>query len=579
MMSDTHALTCRHCFADRVEDGVCQTCQALQAEPDRDQRALRVWSVVGGKYRVGEVLGAGGFGITYLAQDVQLGRRVALKEYLPSGLVSRTDDRTGVVCNAADDRAPFKRGLLKFFEEGKILAKFDAHANIVHVFEVFEANGTAYLAMEYLEGMTLKAWIQRSGRLSTAKALKVTNFIIDALRAVHAAKVVHRDLKPDNVYVTNQGRTLLLDFGGAKQLLADQEKSVDITFAHGYTAPEQYASEDGKVGPWTDVYACGATLYKMLTGRTMQSAPVRAAGGSSIEWAPSEAPASLRRVIERAMALDRNARHQTVDEFADQLFAVMPMPEAELQPSTPTWAQVRPPSVPPAPDLFPRANRRLILVAAGAAGVGALAVWQLTRPDSPKPKPAPPPPEPPLTPLQIDQRLAEMVTQAAASRWALVEAPARAIDSSVMRSRGSRSDAPSSLRNAGEEAIETRDYRGAERLLRHAATEQPGDWRSWTALGYALLRQDRPDASRDALRNALRIEPKDPWAWATLGEIHAQAGSTDAAAALQLAVYFSSNRAKAIEHLRSSEFVGPKFRALIRAQAAKLGSLPPRPPP
>lgn len=305
---------CTSCFKEAVGDGSCKICGATQAEPNRDRRALPVGTIVNGKYRIGRVLGSGGFGITYLAMDGQLDRRVALKEFFPSGLVMRGRDRVAVSSNTAEDEAPFKRGLNRFFREGQILAKFD-HPNIVRIIEVFEANGTAYLVMEFLDGMTLKSWLSRVGKIETSKALDVVTFIVDALRAAHAVHVVHRDLKPDNVYITHQGRTLLIDFGGAKQLTADGDKSMDAMFAHGYAAPEQYSADSDKVGPWTDVYACGATLFKILTGETVRGALDRFSDDPPLNWSQSTAPPSVRRAVTKALALKHSDRFQTIQDF------------------------------------------------------------------------------------------------------------------------------------------------------------------------------------------------------------------------------------------------------------------------
>lgn len=305
---------CTSCFKKAINDGTCSICGATQAEPNRDRRALPVGTIVNGKYHIGRVLGSGGFGITYLALDGQLDRRVALKEFFPSGLVMRGRDRVAVSSNTAEDEAPFKRGLNRFFREGQILAKFD-HPNIVRVIEVFEANGTAYLVMEFLDGMTLKSWLSRVGKIETSKALDVVTFIVDALRAAHAVDVVHRDLKPDNVYITHQGRTLLIDFGGAKQLTAAGDKSMDAMFAHGYAAPEQYSADSDKVGPWTDVYACGATLFKILTGETVRGALDRFSDDPPLNWSKSTAPPSVRRAVTKALALKHSDRFQTIQDF------------------------------------------------------------------------------------------------------------------------------------------------------------------------------------------------------------------------------------------------------------------------
>lgn len=319
-MTALAAVQCTSCFKNTVnsdsdsDSDSCSICGAKQAEPNRDRRALPIGTVVNGKYQIGRVLGSGGFGITYLAMDGQLDRRVALKEFFPSGLVVRGFDRVAVSSNSTEDELSFHRGLSRFFREGQILAKFD-HPNIVRVIEVFEANGTAYLVMEFLDGMTLKSWLSQVGQFETSKALEVMAFMVDALRAAHAVDVVHRDLKPDNVYITRQGRTLLIDFGGAKELTSDGDKSMDAMFAHGYAAPEQYSADSDKIGPWTDVYACGATLFKILTGETVRSALDRFSEDPPLNWSQTSVPKSVRFAVSKALKLNRSERFQTIQEF------------------------------------------------------------------------------------------------------------------------------------------------------------------------------------------------------------------------------------------------------------------------
>lgn len=311
-------LHCNTCFSIDLLDAECQTCGATQDEPNRDRRALPPGCQVANKYAIGRVLGSGGFGITYLAQDMQLSRRVALKEFFPTGLVSRSVDRTTLVCNSVENEEPFKRGLSRFFREGQLLAKFD-HPNIVRVFEVIECNGTAYLAMEYLEGVTLKEFLADKGPFDEQQSLRIMTFVMDALKIVHGADVIHRDLKPDNVYLTRQGRTLLLDFGGAKQLTADGDRSMDAMFAHGYAAPEQYFANSDKIGPWTDVYACGALLYKLMTGKTVTSALDRYSDDAPLDWSSTRVSNNTQKSVSKAIALKAKERIQSVSELQELL--------------------------------------------------------------------------------------------------------------------------------------------------------------------------------------------------------------------------------------------------------------------
>lgn len=305
---------CGECFSEATHSSFCPSCGNAIAESGRDRRALPVGTIIAGKYRIGRVLGSGGFGITYLAQDIALSRRIALKEFVPNGLASRSSDGATIQCHSHEDEEPFERGLNRFFREGQLMAKFD-HPNIVRVLDVLQANGTAYLAMEYLEGMTLKALLGNKGRFPEHEALDVMTFVFDALKIVHQQNVIHRDIKPDNVYVTNQKRILLLDFGGAKQLTGTGDRSMDAMFAHGYAAQEQYSGHTENMGPWTDVYACAATIYKLMTGSTPRSALDRLANDVGLNWDGVTVSEKTRAAVARAFALRHQDRFASIDDF------------------------------------------------------------------------------------------------------------------------------------------------------------------------------------------------------------------------------------------------------------------------
>ena len=599
-------LACNTCFMDTVDDGVCRSCGAEQTEGHRDRRALAAGTDIGGKYTVGKVLGAGGFGITYLAQDVSLKRRVALKEFFPVGLVARGPDRMSVTCNSPNDEAPFERGLKRFFGEGQILARFN-HPNIVRVFEVFRANGTAYLAMEFLDGKTLKDWITLNGRLETEQALQVMGFVLDALRAVHATHVVHRDVKPDNIYLTQQGRTLLLDFGGAKQLTAEGDRSMDAMFAHGYAAPEQYYADSGKIGPWTDVYACGATLYKMLTGQTMRGALDRYSEDPPLAWLRVTVAETIRAAVVKAVVLKHAERYQSIEEFQSAIHARAGVrAEFKVEANTEDKAK-EDDEVKVAAQRLSAKRRQRLVVGFGLAAVGlAGAAWHLTGSEPPiadRPPTAPdyrPPPVaetpiviPPVTitptsrptttaaPSTVDARLNDMIEAADAQDWRRVAEAVKAIRKAVGDKAKVSTNHTSLLIANGEEAIERQDYGAATSSLTGATAQDAGDWRAWSALGYASLRLGRRAEAKRALTTGLRLKPDDSSAWVHLGELLAlEDNPAVSAATLRLAIYFSAHRDRALALLRDSErnLMAPEFQAIIRAEGNTLDQLPPRKP-
>ena len=223
-------------------------------------------------YRIVDVLGVGGFGITYLANDDTLERRVAIKEYLPNEFAVR--DGTTVHPKSTNDREDFEWGLQRFLDEARTLARF-RHPNLVRVVAYFEANRTAYIVMDYEEGEPLDRLLARHGRLTEAQLQRVLLPIIDGLREVHAAGFLHRDIKPSNVFVRRSDETpVVLDFGAARQALGRKSKSLTAVASAGYSPPEQYESE-GEQGPWTDIYGLSALCYRAITGTAPIEAPRR----------------------------------------------------------------------------------------------------------------------------------------------------------------------------------------------------------------------------------------------------------------------------------------------------------------
>lgn len=276
------------------------------------------------EYRIDKVLGQGGFGITYLATDVNLNAPVAIKEYLPEDIAFRTSGKT-VSPNASRHRDRYRRGLESFLVEARTLASF-RHPNIVRVARFFEANDTAYMVLEYERGAPLKPWWLRHKDLPEAELLALLRPLLDGLSVVHAAGVLHRDIKPDNIQVRQaDGSLVLLDFGSARAAVGTGSQT-EVAVTPGYAPIEQYL--DGEQGPWTDVYALGATLYWMVTGAAPPPADERSAQHDPIEWAASLAPQLAGRfslefleAIDWALQIEPAARPQNIDAWRGKLFA------------------------------------------------------------------------------------------------------------------------------------------------------------------------------------------------------------------------------------------------------------------
>lgn len=243
---------------------------------DRFPLALPENTVLAGQYIIQNPLGQGGFGITYKAIDRMTGKFVAVKEYFPESMATRLPGKTDVTTYSGDRGENFVYGKRCFVQEAETLAQFIGNENIVRIYSYFEEYGTAYFVMDYIEGTPLDEFVkQHGGKLSFEEAADILVPVMDALGAVHDKGIVHRDVSPDNIYITRDGMVKLIDFGAARQSLGDKSQSLDVILKHGFAPKEQYMRR-GKQGPFTDIYALGATFYFVLTGKRPPDALERA---------------------------------------------------------------------------------------------------------------------------------------------------------------------------------------------------------------------------------------------------------------------------------------------------------------
>jgi serine/threonine protein kinase len=258
---------CIGCMETRVGD-VCIRCGWNNAIQCATVLQLPPRTVLKNQYVVGRVLGQGGFGITYLALDLQESRKVALKEYFPQAVASRAPEQSRVISVSDRVRQDFDYGLHRFMEEGRLLSLFRGHPCIVAVLESFQANGTGYLVMEYLDGLTLRDYLASKGQqLPWDLALRIMNHVLDGLKEVHSRGLLHRDVSPDNIYLTRARTVKLIDFGAARFAAGERSQNLSIILKPGFAPEEQYRQR-GQQGPWTDIYAAAATLYRAITGTT-----------------------------------------------------------------------------------------------------------------------------------------------------------------------------------------------------------------------------------------------------------------------------------------------------------------------
>lgn len=275
-------------------------------------------------FQIESILGVGGFGITYLARDGNLKRSVAIKEFLPSDLSVRREDST-VEPVSENESATFRWGLDRFLSEARTLARFQ-HPNIVGVHSVFEANNTAYMVMEYEQGRSLGTVLREPQNCREENLRELLMPLLDGLERVHEAGFVHRDIKPNNLFVRDDGSPVVLDFGSARQALGVETRTLTSLVTPGYAPFEQYnANRDGdKQGPWTDIYALGATLYRAVSGKGPVDALTRAGAilkghkdvlvPAAIAGEGRYSPSFLR-AIDRALAFQPEARPQTIAEW------------------------------------------------------------------------------------------------------------------------------------------------------------------------------------------------------------------------------------------------------------------------
>ncbi|MCI9557562.1 MAG: protein kinase [Lawsonibacter sp.] len=330
---------CYNCFRQVADPSApCPHCGFdLEENQQKFPVALRAGTVLNDRYIVGRVLGQGGFGITYVAFDTQLQARVAIKEYMPSEMATRVEGTT--VSIMMDTRAEdFTYGAERFQEEARTLAKFIGHPNIAGVSSYFDQNDTSYFVMDYIEGVSFKSYIANNGgKVSVDETLNVMIPVLRALTAVHAEGFIHRDVTPDNIYISKDGNVKLLDFGSARYSIGDKSKSLDVILKVGYAPKEQYIRR-GRQGPFTDVYSCAACFYAALTGYLPPESLERLDHDELVPVSQvlPEIPEWLDKAILKGLAIQPEDRFQSAAEFLDaienQLVVEVPAAGAPAQP-------------------------------------------------------------------------------------------------------------------------------------------------------------------------------------------------------------------------------------------------------
>lgn len=310
---------CPNCFElCSPQETHCKVCgYSLNVTPD--EGTLSVGDDLHGNYTVGRVLGTGGFGITYLCMDRRYSRICAIKEYFPGEWVKRMPQSKRVVLADSKYRENYRHGMDVFLNEAKILYGLRDNNVVVNVSDFFQENQTAYLVMEYIEGESLAQHIQRLQKpLSYEEANRMIFQIASALTSIHQKGLLHRDISPDNIMLTKDGRMKLIDFGATRQYIANETVNMSVLIKPGFAPLEQY-SRTGNQGPWSDVYALAATYYYVLCGKKPLTATERCTGMTmkSLHDRQSTVPQSVSNVINTCLDMDYKKRPKDMYQFLE----------------------------------------------------------------------------------------------------------------------------------------------------------------------------------------------------------------------------------------------------------------------
>ena len=324
---------CMTPLSDEIE--VCPNCGYIQSEVPELPYFLDPGTIIANRYYLGKVIGHGGFGITYLGFDLMLQRVIAVKEFFPGGLVTRQPGMTQISVYSGTLSEAYRKNLKSFLDEARQLARVQYVNGIVKVYDCVIENGTGYIVMEYLKGETYRDILAREKTLETAQVKEVALQVLRTLKSIHALGIIHRDISPDNLFRRDDGTVCLIDFGAARFASSVANQDLTVLLKRGYAPEEQYLP-DGKQGPWTDIYAVGATMYKMLTGSRPDDSFARRIQDSLVPPSQLGIPVSpgFEKALMKSLQVRAEDRYQSVDPFIldlemEQEAAAEPEPERE----------------------------------------------------------------------------------------------------------------------------------------------------------------------------------------------------------------------------------------------------------
>ena len=481
------------------------------SDPVSDFVTLRPGQVVG-RYRILAVLGQGGFGITYRALDSELGREVAIKEYLPAALAVRQDGTT-VVPRSTGAAEDFAWGRDRFVAEGRTLAALHRVPGIVLVHDFLETNGTAYLVMELLGGQTLQARVATGGPLDAASLDKLLRPLLDGLEQVHAAGFLHRDIKPANILLDDQGRPTLIDFGASRAAVAGRSQAMTAVFTPGYAAVEQFTA--AKQGPWTDIYGLAATLHFAVAGQPPANAVDRVLDDAYVPLADGTRPfpQNLLAAIDAGLAVRAADRPQSIAAWRALLS--QPASAAPEAPATVVMRRAPPAAAAASPTQGAGRSRAAMAFAAVAVAGAAAGGWFLFSPRSTTtPPPAPPAAASVAASPAPDRGQEELEKARREQKAALDEAAGLRAEAEARR----KSDEEAALRRKIEdemrrkaEAEEASRRQAAEEAARaQAAAQRQAEEEAKSKAAAEAARTEEADAkAAEAAETALHLSPSD----------------------------------------------------------------------
>lgn len=309
---------CPNCFSSvEFNTQICPHCKFDFTLTNTHAYALKSGILLKGRYITGRVIGVGGFGIAYLSYDIQDEKAVAVKEYYPHGVAVRGEDNIALEPLGSMNAEFYHSGLEKFMHEGAYMSQFRDSAEVVSIHDIFEENGTAYHVMDFLNGMTLKEYTDKYGRISENQAVFICERIAAAFKVIHDGGIIHRDVSPDNIMLCRNGSIRLIDFGAARPYI-DADSGLSVMMKHGFTPLEQY-QKNGRQGAWTDIYSLGASLYYALTQNTPEDPMSRLDDDSVFEEDTAGLSSGIAEILSRCCEIRGKDRYQSAEELLSAL--------------------------------------------------------------------------------------------------------------------------------------------------------------------------------------------------------------------------------------------------------------------